>query len=1087
MPSDYESIAEKNIKKYGTDIDRYGPVILANLYSDRTHFVYELLQNAEDACERARKTGTVDEFFVSFKLYPDRLEARHNGILFDKNDVRGICGLVEGTKNKDLTQIGKFGIGFKSVYAYTRSPEIYSGDEAFLIEDYVHPRGIKKVDINDNETLFVFPFNHKEVSPEQAFSDISKRLRELGSQTLLFLNNISEIDWEIGGEKSGSYIRDTKPQSGHSKRIYIISKVGNEEDKSEEWLIFDRPVEPENPNASSLKVEVAYKIGRKNKDEKETIIPIHASRLIVFFPTEKETHLRFLIQGAYRTTPARDFIPKEDTWNKKLIKETAALVADSIPMVKKMGLLTVDFLNVLPISEEDFLEGNMFRPIYDAVLDKFKSDEKLLPANDGGYISAKQASLARGRDLIDLLETEQLSLLFGKQDAHWLDSNITEASSVWDYLDKELEIPVIRPETFANRLDEEFMGKQTDEWVIEFYRFLLKHEDLWSESSSVLRKKPFLRLSNDTHVIPFHENGNPLAYLPTDSTSDFPTVKQSIYDDPKAHEFLVKLGLDEPGILSEVIDHVFPKYDDREIDVSKEDNINHIKKIAKALQPEFLAKSQDELLPKLKTLLRKTGLENLFNVLSQEDIPTTKLIQILKPMVFKEIPFIMSRSEQANKFEYKKPSEIYLPASYTSDPSPEIFFEGNPDIWFLDASYNNIPEVKIIIEKLRIPAKPRIITEEFETYKKYIRGFTKDYKMDGLEFVLKNHTPNKNISQYLWNLLILSQKDESDKIEFQGTLESSNNKTFPVKSTKKENKVTTILNLLTQNHWLPDKAGNFHKPSEILLSDLPDDFDKETFEARNLAEKLGFRKDITQELLSKLPEKVRRNFELAETLTDDEIELIEEKRKQEKKDHEKAEDEDWSYVDELERAFKHPQIKSPDDSHMPPGLIPDPSRRRDKTQKEIKEGINNEPLPFQRFKRVQAKKWEQKNNEVRTFLKEQYGGKCQICGYTFDKRDGEPYFEGVYLVSRTKAARIDRPGNVLCLCANCCAMFEHGEVEADGISEQINNFKCIIEGGNGNPTVKLKLCKKDVELKFSERHILDLQEILKTDMKDNGG
>ena len=149
-----------------------------------------------------------------------------------------------------------------------------------------------------------------------------------------------------------------------------------------------------------------------------------------------------------------------------------------------------------------------------------------------------------------------------------------------------------------------------------------------------------LRRSDDIHVIPFHANGNPLAYLPTDSTSGFPTIKQSIYDDTKAHEFLIKLGLHEPGMLSEVIDHIFSKYDDNKTDVSKEENINHIKKIAKALQPESLDKSQDELLPKLKTLLRKTGLENLFNVLSQQDVPKTQLIQMLKPMVFKEIPFI---------------------------------------------------------------------------------------------------------------------------------------------------------------------------------------------------------------------------------------------------------------------------------------------------------------------------------------------------------------------------------------------------------------------------------------------------------------
>lgn len=44
----YNEIADENIKKYGTDIGRYGAVLLAHLYSDRTHFIYEILQNAED-------------------------------------------------------------------------------------------------------------------------------------------------------------------------------------------------------------------------------------------------------------------------------------------------------------------------------------------------------------------------------------------------------------------------------------------------------------------------------------------------------------------------------------------------------------------------------------------------------------------------------------------------------------------------------------------------------------------------------------------------------------------------------------------------------------------------------------------------------------------------------------------------------------------------------------------------------------------------------------------------------------------------------------------------------------------------------
>jgi len=41
----YGKIRDENIRKYGTDINKYGPILLANLYSDRTHFIYELLQS----------------------------------------------------------------------------------------------------------------------------------------------------------------------------------------------------------------------------------------------------------------------------------------------------------------------------------------------------------------------------------------------------------------------------------------------------------------------------------------------------------------------------------------------------------------------------------------------------------------------------------------------------------------------------------------------------------------------------------------------------------------------------------------------------------------------------------------------------------------------------------------------------------------------------------------------------------------------------------------------------------------------------------------------------------------------------------
>ena len=136
MSVNYDVIREDNKKKYGTDIGRIGWMLLANRYDDRTHFIFELLQNAEDAYARCQTKNGKRE--VQFLLTPDRLEFSHWGKPFDEKDVRGICGIDESTK--DLNSIGRFGIGFKSVYAFTDCPEIHSDTEHFAIDSYVWPK-----------------------------------------------------------------------------------------------------------------------------------------------------------------------------------------------------------------------------------------------------------------------------------------------------------------------------------------------------------------------------------------------------------------------------------------------------------------------------------------------------------------------------------------------------------------------------------------------------------------------------------------------------------------------------------------------------------------------------------------------------------------------------------------------------------------------------------------------------------------------------------------------------------------------------------------------------------------------------------
>ena len=129
---DYRKIYEVNKDEWKAltrEPQKY-EALLAGHYSDSNHFVYELLQNAEDA-------GAAK---VVIEYHEDKLIFYHDGKPFDEGDVKGVSSMLMGTKDKnDASTIGKFGMGFKSVFKYTYQPEVYSDDEAFRIENYLLP------------------------------------------------------------------------------------------------------------------------------------------------------------------------------------------------------------------------------------------------------------------------------------------------------------------------------------------------------------------------------------------------------------------------------------------------------------------------------------------------------------------------------------------------------------------------------------------------------------------------------------------------------------------------------------------------------------------------------------------------------------------------------------------------------------------------------------------------------------------------------------------------------------------------------------------------------------------------------------
>src|SRR5581483_3476667 len=98
---------------------------------------------------------------------------------------------------------------------------------------------------------------------------------------------------------------------------------------------------------------------RDKKTGRERVSKITPSPLVVFFPTVVETHLGFLVQGPYRTTPSRDNVPRNDAWNQLCVKETGLLLGDALRWLRDQELIDTGVLECLPLERGHFVEGTM--------------------------------------------------------------------------------------------------------------------------------------------------------------------------------------------------------------------------------------------------------------------------------------------------------------------------------------------------------------------------------------------------------------------------------------------------------------------------------------------------------------------------------------------------------------------------------------------------------------------------------------------------------------------------------------------------------------------------------------------------------
>ena len=215
-------------------------------YSSHEAILKELLQNADDA-------GASELHFVydtrkhgGGKLLGDNMKSLQGPALcvfnnrsFSSEDIRGIQDLGEGSKSESVEKIGRYGVGFNTVYHLTDCPSFISNGEKLCIFDpllkhvpgatHHSPGRLVRVDervrhtysdvfpcyledqltsSHDNYTVFRFPFRtaashlSEKIWGERDIRELLLTFEDVAYESLIFLRNVTKIS--ISEDKRGT-------------------------------------------------------------------------------------------------------------------------------------------------------------------------------------------------------------------------------------------------------------------------------------------------------------------------------------------------------------------------------------------------------------------------------------------------------------------------------------------------------------------------------------------------------------------------------------------------------------------------------------------------------------------------------------------------------------------------------------------------------------------------------------------------------------------------------------------------------------------------------------------------------------------
>lgn len=643
--------------------------VSSDIYSESQRFVFELIQNADDAAKNTNNE-------VHFEFHNDGLIVSHNGHPFSQEDIKALTSAGSSTKKADTTKTGYKGIGFKSVFGKSERVTIFSDGFQFRFDKAIFNT--------------ILPWQIIPIWTE--LSDLSKAIQESVSKsnyavsTIIEIKNVESLQNDLSELLSNGQIllflrrvsKITVSKSG--KPIYSIEKkVVSEEANFNEVTLFkdgkeisswitktfgDIPV----PAKTKAELKQDEKTPKKLKDAEFTEISFAAkiegnkikalreveSLIFTYLPTKvNDFKFPFLVNGSFLTNAAREGIHEDKIWNQWLFELIAEKILDWLVSLST-SKYKFQILHLLPHKFSN--PQNELKKSFDNSFAKHCPTKKFIITGNENISKASDVVLDKTglsiqkfidpKSITEFLKTEKKLTL---SDDCFVNPKVEEANKL-----KAIGVEIFELESFETFfISKSFTSRHKVSENFSLIKYFKEKSEndkqgLWFQTLKALPfiydEKELLYNPSNGICFPTGVSSTELGEIPI----IHPDVFENIQKDKPVYEWLKTIGVKEPSQIAYVTNVIIPNLKKEGfINATNFLQITHY--LFRLFKENLLDEEMLECLRELKLKTKKAELtfeEAQFCFLSNKYQPQLRIEGIIKEVSFVAEDYLLSGSNE---------------------------------------------------------------------------------------------------------------------------------------------------------------------------------------------------------------------------------------------------------------------------------------------------------------------------------------------------------------------------------------------------------------------------------------------------------